>query len=104
MLTELNVAPAQLYPNSWAFARAFARTQASGIVWLKFWGTLLFASNQALARTQASKDLEAKMAKHEEDFAARAKVFANHETDLYLEVASLRQIEKDVKKALQDKS
>jgi len=44
------------------------------------------------------------MAKVEEDFAARAKVFANHETALYLEVANLRHIEKDVKKALQDKS
>ena len=50
---------------------------------------LLFASNLALSRTQASKDLEVKMAKLEEDFAARTKVFANRETALYLELASL---------------
>jgi len=67
-------------------------------------GDLLFASNRALAKTQASKDLEAKMAKLEEDFAARTTVFANRETALYLELASLRQTEKDAKKALQDKS
>jgi len=35
---------------------------------------------------------------------ARTKVFANRETALYLELASLRQSEKDAKKALQDKS
>jgi len=65
---------------------------------------LLIASNQALASLQASRDLKAKMAKLEEDFAARDKVFANCETALYVEVASLCQIEKDVKKALQDNS
>ena len=67
-------------------------------------GDLLFASNRALARTQVFRDLEAKMVKLEEDFAARAKVFAKRETALYLELASLRQTEKDAKKALQDKS
>jgi len=67
-------------------------------------GHLLFASNRALARMQASRDLEAKMVKLEEDFAARAKVFANQETALYLELASLRQTKKDAKMALQDKS
>jgi len=70
----------------------------------EFLGSLVFTSNRALARTQAFRDLEAKMTKLEEDSAARAKVFANRETVLYLEVANLRQIEKDVKKALQDKS
>ena len=70
----------------------------------EFLGSLVFASNRALSRTQAFRDLEAKMAKLEEDFAARAKVFANRKTALYLEVANLRQIEKDVKKAFQDKS
>ena len=39
-----------------------------------------------------------------EDFATRARVFANRETALYLEMVNLRQIEKDVKKVLQDKS
>ena len=67
-------------------------------------GDLMFASDLALSRTQASKDLEVKMAKLKEDFAARTKVFANRETALYLELASLRQSEKDSKKALQDKS
>ena len=67
-------------------------------------GDLLFGSNRALARTQAFRDLEAKMVKLEDDFVARAKVFANRETALYLEMASLRQTEKDAKKALQDKS
>jgi len=70
----------------------------------EFVGSLLFASNWALARTQAFRDLEAKVSRLDEDSAARAKVFANRETALYLEVVNLRQIEKDVKKALQDKS
>jgi len=42
----------------------------------------LFASNQALARMQVSRDLEAKMVILEENFAVRAEVFANRETAL----------------------
>jgi len=67
-------------------------------------GDLLFASNLALSRTQEFEDFKVKMAKLEEDFATRTKVFANREIALYLELASLRQYEKDAKKALQDKS
>jgi len=67
-------------------------------------GDLLFASNLALNRTQESKDLKARAAKLEEDLAIRTKIFTNRETALYLELASLRQSEKDAKKALQDKS
>ena len=70
----------------------------------EFLGSLVFASNRALSRTQAFRDLEAKVSRLEEDAAARAKVFANRETALYLEVTNLRQIEKDIKKALQEKS
>jgi len=70
----------------------------------EFLGGLVLASNRARARTQAFRDLEERMAKVEEDSAARARVFANRETALYLEVANLRQIERDVKKALQDKT
>jgi len=63
---------------------------------------LLFASNLELSKTQEFKDLEVKKAKLEEDFAARAKVFANRETALFQEMTSLRQSEKHAKKALQD--
>jgi len=70
----------------------------------EFLGPLVFASNPALARTQAFRDLEAKISRLEEDATARAKTFAHRETALYLEVTNLRQIEKDIKKTLQEKS
>jgi len=70
----------------------------------EFFGGLALASDQALVKAQASSNLEKKLAKVKEDLATREQVFANRETALYLEVANLRQIEKDVKKALQDKS
>jgi len=70
----------------------------------KVLGDFLFASNLALSRTQEFEDLKVKMAKLDEDLTAMTKVFANRETALYLELASLRQSEKDAKKALQDKS
>ena len=43
------------------------------------------------------------MAKLEEDLTTRTKIFTNRETALYLELASLRQFEKDAKNALHDK-
>jgi len=67
-------------------------------------GDLLFASNLAFSRTQESEDLKARMATLEEDLANRIRTFTNRETTLYLELASLRQSEKDARKALQDKS
>jgi len=70
----------------------------------EFIGGLALASDQALAMAQTSSNLEEELAKVKEDLANREQVFANLETALYLEVANLRQIEKDVKKALRDKS
>jgi len=67
-------------------------------------GDLFFASNLAISKTQESKDLEVKMVKLEEDFAARAKVFPNRETALFMELASLCRSEKDARKDLQDKN
>ena len=43
------------------------------------------------------------MAKLEEELSIRTKIFTNRETVLYLELASLRQSEKNAKKALHDK-
>jgi len=43
------------------------------------------------------------VAKLEENLTTSTKIFTNHETALYLELASLRQSEKDAKKALHDK-
>jgi len=43
------------------------------------------------------------VAKLEEDLTTRTKIFSNRKTALYLELASLRQSEKDAKKALHDK-
>ena len=65
---------------------------------------LLFTSKLELSKTRESEDLKAKMAKLEEDLATRTKTFTNRETALYLELANLRQSEKDAIKALQDKS
>jgi len=70
----------------------------------EFLGGLALASDQALARAQASSDLKEELVKVKEDLAIREQVFANRETTLYLEMANLRQIEKNVKKALRDKS
>ena len=58
-------------------------------------GDLLFVSNLALNRTQESEDLKVRVEKLEEDLATRTKIFTNRETALYLELASLRQSEKD---------
>ena len=43
------------------------------------------------------------MAKLEEELSTKTKIFANRETAMYLELASLRQSEEDAKKALHDK-
>jgi len=63
-------------------------------------GDLLIASNLALNRTQEADDLKVRVAKLEEELT---KTFTNRETAMYLEMASLRQSEKDAKKALHDK-
>jgi len=96
------------------FRQAFSYFRSGGLEGLdnnllrdrmaEFLGGLALASDQALARAQASSNLEEELAKVNEDLATREQVFANHETALYLEVANLHQIEKDLKKALQDKS
>jgi len=96
------------------FRQAFGYSRSGGLVGLdndllrdhmaEFLGGLALASDQALPRAQASSDLEEELAKVKEDFATREQVFSNRETALYLEVANLRQIEKDVKKALRYKS
>jgi len=71
---------------------------------VEFLEGLALASDQALTRAQTSSDLAEELAKVKEDLATMEQVFASRETDLYLEVANLCQIEKDVKKALREKS
>jgi len=66
-------------------------------------GDFLIASNLALNRTQEADDLKVRVAKLEEELSTRTKTFTNRETTMYLELASLRQSEKDVNKALHDK-
>ena len=66
-------------------------------------GDLLIAFNLALYRTQEAEDLKVRVAKLEEELIAKTKAFTNCETAIYLELASLRQSEKDAKKALHDK-
>jgi len=63
-------------------------------------GDLLIASNLALNRTKEAKDLKVTVAKLEEELIAQTKAFTNRETAMYLELACLRQSEKDDKKAL----
>ena len=67
-------------------------------------GDFLIASNLAQSRAQEAEELKAKVAKLEEEMSLNAKTFTNRETAMYVEMASLRQTEKDAKKALQDKS
>ena len=66
-------------------------------------GEFLIASILALNRTQEAEDLKVRVAKLEEELSTRTKTFNNRETAMYLELASLRQFEKDAKKALHDK-
>jgi len=67
-------------------------------------GDFLIASNLALSRAQEAEELKAKVAKLEEEMSLNTKTFANCETAMYVEMASLCKTEKDPKKALQDKS
>jgi len=67
-------------------------------------GDFLIASNLALSRAQEAEELKAKVAKLEEEMSLNAKTFANHETAMYMEMASLQKTEKDAKKSFQDKS
>jgi len=95
-------------PLPWLLQKALSRFQSQeveglGNNLLLVLGDLLFASNLALNRIQDSEDLKVRVAKLEEDLTARTKIFTNRETTLYLELESLRQSEKDAKKALHDK-
>ena len=63
----------------------------------------MIASNLALNKTQEAEDLKVKVATLEEELIVKTKGFTNRETAMYLELASLRQSEKNAKKALYDK-
>jgi len=67
-------------------------------------GDLLFASNLALNRSQETEDHKVRVGKLEEELTTRTKIFTNPETAMYMELASLRQSEKDAKKAHHDKN
>jgi len=67
-------------------------------------GDFLVASNLALSRAQEAEELKVRMAKLEEELSLKTKTFANRETTMYIELKSLRQADKDTKKALYDKS
>jgi len=67
-------------------------------------GDFLIASNLALSRAQEAEELKARMAKLGEELSLKTKTFAYCETPMYVELESLRQSEKDAKKALYDKS
>jgi len=64
----------------------------------------LIASSLALSRAQEAEELKARMAELEKELSLKTKAFASRETAMYNELASLRQSEKDAKKALFDKS
>jgi len=65
-------------------------------------GDFLISSNLSLSRAQEAEDLKVRMAKLEEELSTKTKTFANRETAMYVELASIRQSEKDAKKALHD--
>jgi len=67
-------------------------------------GDFLIASSLTLSRAQEAEELRARMVKLEEELSLKTNTFANCETAMYVELASLRQSEKDAKKALYDKS
>jgi len=67
-------------------------------------GGFLIASNLALSRAQEAEVLKDRLAELEEKLSLKTKTFANFETAMYNELASLRQSEKDIKKTLFDKS
>ena len=60
-------------------------------------GDFLITSNPMLSRAKEAEDLKVRMAKLEEELSTQAKTFANRETPMYVELASLRQSEKDAK-------
>ena len=66
-------------------------------------GDFLIESNLALSRAQEAEDLKVRMAKFEEELSTKTKTFANWETAMYVELASLHKSEKDTKKVLHDK-
>ena len=53
-------------------------------------GDFLIASNLALSRAQEAEELKARMAELEEELSLKTKTFANRETAMYNELASLR--------------
>ena len=67
-------------------------------------GDFLIASSLALSRAQKAEELKARTAELEEELSLKTKTFANRKTAMYNELASLYQSEKDIKKALFDKS
>jgi len=67
-------------------------------------GDFLIASSLAWSRAQEAEDLKVRMAKLEEELSTQAKTFANREIAMYMELASVRQAEKDSKKSLHDNS